>query len=137
MYGWINSCVKQLVIEKFGQAAWDAILEKVSYSPSAVKPIRHEHYPDNETYDLVTACTEVLGVGADTVLEVFGQYFLHFVQEHGYENMLRAQGSSLRYNNIFFTYSSYCNYKFETQTTENGSTILTIYIDTCKLFYQF
>jgi guanylate cyclase soluble subunit beta len=95
MYGWINDCVKKLVITKFGQEAWNSICLKAGIL-NTLEWIRHQYYPDSDTYDLVGAASATLGVEADTVLEVFGQYFMDFVRGHGYENMLRCQGSSLR-----------------------------------------
>ena len=96
MYGWINDCVEKLVIEKFGLEAWHAIKEKAGCTMPDGAWVRLDTYPDGDTVNLVMAAAEALNVGADDVLELFGQYFIQFVKKEGYANLLRCQGDSLK-----------------------------------------
>lgn len=58
--------------------------------------IRYEKYSDELTLRIVYAICEVLGVDFDTVMEVFGQYFMEYVREEGYYHMLSLLGENLR-----------------------------------------
>jgi guanylate cyclase soluble subunit beta len=93
MYGWINGCIRDLVLSKFGEEKWSLISEK---SGCGACWIKHEYYPDKFTFDLVGAGCEVLGVEGAELLEVFGQYFITYCTEKGYANLLRCLGSNLR-----------------------------------------
>ena len=95
MYGWINASLESLVISKFGVDTWKEIREKSGLQISEIWN-RYENYPDSYTYDLVGAATAVLGLEASEILEVFGQYFLRYVKDEGYDNLLRCLGSDLQ-----------------------------------------
>ncbi|KAH6936778.1 hypothetical protein HPB50_021521 [Hyalomma asiaticum] len=47
------------------------------------------------TLKLVAAACEVLGLDLDTCLEAFGEHFLYFCQQHGYDHILRVLGSNM------------------------------------------
>lgn len=96
MLGLINDCTEQLVISKFGIDAWHAIKEKAGCDVKDYGFVRHEPYPDKATVDIVVAAAETLGVSVDDVLELFGQYFLEYTRENGYDNLMKCQGSTLR-----------------------------------------
>jgi hypothetical protein len=95
MYGWINASVESLVVSKFGEDIWLQILEKAGVK---TRPVwnRYDCYPDTSTLDIVSAASAVLGLDAATILEVYGGYFLHYVRDQGYDNLLRCLGSDLQ-----------------------------------------
>jgi hypothetical protein len=96
MLGLINDCTEQLVITKFGLDAWHTIKENAKCDVKDYGFISHGHYPDSATVDLVVAASELLKVDVDDVLELFGQFFLQYTIDKGYDNLLRCQGSNLR-----------------------------------------
>ena len=96
MLGLINDCAEQLVIQKFGIDAWHAIKEAAGCPVKDHGFEQHGHYPDSATVDIVVAAAEALSVTVDDVLELFGQFFLEYTIEKGYDNLLRCQGSTLR-----------------------------------------
>jgi hypothetical protein len=96
MLGLINDCTEQLVITKFGLDAWHTIKENAKCDVKDYGFISHSHYPDSATVDIVVAAAELLKVGVDDVLELFGHFFLQYTIEKGYDNLLRCQGSNLR-----------------------------------------
>ena len=93
MYGLINVAVRDLVVAKFGQPAWDAILAKSEVDESAF--IRMGQNDDAVTYALVGAASEVLDMPASDILQAFGQYWTEFTVEEGYGELLDGFGSTL------------------------------------------
>ncbi|KAH7967804.1 hypothetical protein HPB52_002554 [Rhipicephalus sanguineus] len=57
--------------------------------------LMHKVYTDDMTLKLVAAACEVLGLDLDTCLEAFGEHFLYFCQQHGYDHILRVLGSNM------------------------------------------
>lgn len=58
--------------------------------------LRYKYYPDSDTVELVVAASDVLGISVDEVLYAFGEYFIDYVQDNGYSNVLECLGSNLR-----------------------------------------
>uniref|UniRef100_A0A8C4S0B9 guanylate cyclase n=1 Tax=Erpetoichthys calabaricus TaxID=27687 RepID=A0A8C4S0B9_ERPCA len=91
-YGFINTCLKSLVIEKFGEGAWEKIRDQAGVQDSFMT---HEVYKDVITMRLVDETCKFLEVTPDIVLKQFGEYFFEFCKLSGYDNMLRALGGNL------------------------------------------
>lgn len=96
MLGWINDCVEKLVISKFGLDAWHSIKEKAGCKVPDGGFYKLDVYTDKSTVDLVVAATEVSGLSTEVVLETFGAFFVEYVRDEGYENLLLCQGSNLK-----------------------------------------
>jgi len=96
MFGWINDCTECLVLTKFGNETWQKVKEKAGCEVRDGGFLRYKYYPDSDTVQLVVAASEVLGIGVDDVLFAFGDYFIDYVQENGYSNILECLGSNLR-----------------------------------------
>jgi hypothetical protein len=96
MFGWINDCTECLVLTKFGDETWQQIKEKAGCEVQDGGFLRYKYYPDSDTVDLVVAASEVIGISVDDVLFAFGDYFIDYVQENGYSNVLECLGSNLR-----------------------------------------
>uniref|UniRef100_A0A3Q0QTK8 Guanylate cyclase domain-containing protein n=1 Tax=Amphilophus citrinellus TaxID=61819 RepID=A0A3Q0QTK8_AMPCI len=79
-YGFINACLKSLVVEKFA-GVQDTFLT-------------HEVYKDEITMHLVAEACKLL-VKPDVVLRQFGEYFFEFCKRAGYHHMLRTLGGNL------------------------------------------
>lgn len=58
--------------------------------------MRYKYYPDSDTVELVVAASQVLGISVDDVLHAFGDYFIDYVQDNGYSNVLECLGKNLR-----------------------------------------
>ncbi|MGA1516640.1 MAG: heme NO-binding domain-containing protein [Phycisphaerales bacterium] len=93
MYGMINRAVKGLVVDRYGAETWERI--RVLAKVDEVEFLSMEQYPDELTYRLVAASSEVLGVPADQVLQAFGEYWIEYTAEAGYGEIMRAAGRSL------------------------------------------
>lgn len=58
--------------------------------------MRYKYYSDEDTVKLVVAASEVLRISVDDVLHAFGDYFIDYVQDNGYSNVLECLGSNMR-----------------------------------------
>eukprot|EP00529_Nitzschia_sp_RCC80_P019025 CAMPEP_0113487066 /NCGR_PEP_ID=MMETSP0014_2-20120614/25319_1 /TAXON_ID=2857 /ORGANISM="Nitzschia sp." /LENGTH=514 /DNA_ID=CAMNT_0000380755 /DNA_START=284 /DNA_END=1828 /DNA_ORIENTATION=- /assembly_acc=CAM_ASM_000159 len=97
MFGWINDCTECLVIEKFGQDVWHQIKDEAGCGDVPDGGfLRYKYYPDSDTVSLVVAAAEVLNITVEDVLHAFGDYFVQYVQDNGYSNVLECLGSNLR-----------------------------------------
>ncbi|CAB9521943.1 Guanylate cyclase soluble subunit beta-1 [Seminavis robusta] len=96
MLGWINDCVEKLVLAKFDLDAWHSIKEKAGCKVEDGGFYKLDPYPDQTTVDLVMAAVEVSGLSAEAILETFGAFFVQYVRDEGYDNLLRCQGSNLK-----------------------------------------
>jgi hypothetical protein len=96
MFGWINDCTECLVLKKFGLDTWHQIKSKANCDVPDGGFLRYKYYPDSDTVELVLAASEVLQISVDDVLFAFGDYFIEYVQDNGYSNVLECLGSNLR-----------------------------------------
>lgn len=58
--------------------------------------MRYKCYPDGDTVALVVAASEILNLSVDQVLHAFGDFFVSYVQDNGYSNVLLCLGNNLR-----------------------------------------
>lgn len=94
MYGLVNKAVVDLVVSKFGQETWDAIKKKAEVDIDVF--VSMDAYPDDLTYRLVGAASEVLKIPPEAVLEAFGEWWVLYTAAEGYGPMLDASGKTLR-----------------------------------------
>ena len=93
MYGLINKAIRDLVLSRFGDAKWDEIRRKAEVTDADF--VSMETYPDETTYRLVGAASEVLNRPAEQVLELFGEYWTVYSAEAGYGHLLEFAGNNL------------------------------------------
>lgn len=96
MFGWINDCTECLIISRYGEDTWHQIKEKAKCETIDGGFLRYKYYPDSDTVALVVAASEVIGISVDDVLHEFGDYFIDYVQDNGYSNVLECLGKNLR-----------------------------------------
>ena len=94
MYGLVNKAVVDLVLSKFGQDTWNAIKKKAEVDIDVF--VSMDGYPDEITYRLVGAASEVLKIPPEKVLEAFGEHWVLYTAAEGYGPMLDASGKTLR-----------------------------------------
>lgn len=93
MYGLVNKAVQDLVCDQFGEEAWEAIKRRAGVDTDVF--VSMDAYPDEVTYNLVGAASEVLGATPEDVLKAFGEYWVLYTAREGYGDVLRMAGSSL------------------------------------------
>lgn len=93
MYGLVNKAVEQLVLVHHGEAVWKEIAKKANISQPF---IAMDTYPDQVTFDLVAAASEVLDAPASDILEAFGEHWIRFTVEDGYEGIMSLYGTTVQ-----------------------------------------
>lgn len=94
MYGLVNRAIEQLVIATAGEPAWRQVCARAGVSPDGF--IGMQAYADDLTYRLVGAASEVLGHPPETVLRLFGEYWIVYTAEEGYGELLGRFGDDMR-----------------------------------------
>lgn len=93
MYGLVNKALENFVAEQFGRETWERVVEKSGIDSDLF--ISLKCYPDEWTYKLVGAASEILGVPSDQILAAFGEHWIRFTHEEGYGDLIKASGRSL------------------------------------------
>ncbi|XP_073439441.1 guanylate cyclase soluble subunit beta-2-like [Dendrobates tinctorius] len=92
MYGFINTCLKSLVIEQFGEDTWQKLKSLAEVQDTFMT---YEVYDDVITLRMVKEACRMLNVSEEEVLKLFGAYFFSFCKQSGYDRMLRTLGGNL------------------------------------------
>ena len=96
MLGWINDCLEKLIVQKWGIDAWHNIKKSANIDDIPDNGfLKLEHYPDQSTMHLLTAASVYSGKPPAAIIEEFGAFFVPYIIEQGYENLL-CQGSTLK-----------------------------------------
>ncbi|XP_042342886.1 guanylate cyclase soluble subunit beta-2-like [Plectropomus leopardus] len=91
-YGFINTCLKSLVVEKFGEETWVKLRDEAGVQDTF---LTYEVYKDEITMKLLAETCKLLGIKPEVVLRQFGEYFFEFCKRSGYDHMLRTVGGNL------------------------------------------
>lgn len=94
MYGLVNKAIEDLVVTQFGEDKWEAIKAKAGVDVEVF--VSNEVYPDEITYDLVGAASDILGAPARDILIAFGEFWVLETASKGYGAMMRSGGQSLK-----------------------------------------
>jgi len=94
MYGLVNKAVEDLVISQFGNDKWEAILAKAGLDVEVF--VSNESYPDEMTYQLVGAASEILGLPAEQILIAFGEHWVLHTAVESYGPMMKSGGATLK-----------------------------------------
>ncbi|MFK7860635.1 MAG: heme NO-binding domain-containing protein [Granulosicoccus sp.] len=92
MYGLVNKAVEQMVKCRFGESKWQEITAKANVPQSFVSM---DTYPDEVTYNLVTAASEVLDIPSVDILEAFGEHWIQYTVDEGYGQTMSLYGKSV------------------------------------------
>lgn len=92
MYGLVNKAAQDFIIQDHGMQTWLTIKKKAGVEEDAF--ISMEPYPDEITYNIVGAASEILKVDSGDILENFGRYWIEFTMEDGYAHLLDLAGKT-------------------------------------------
>ena len=92
MYGMVNEGIHTFIKGNYGDSTWLAICNKAGLDRSEFE--RMASYDDAVTYSLVGAIVEHTGLSQDDVLKVFGNYWIEFVNQSNFGNLLRLSGDN-------------------------------------------
>ncbi|XP_067897540.1 guanylate cyclase soluble subunit beta-2-like isoform X1 [Heterodontus francisci] len=135
MYGFINTCLKSLVIEKFGEETWEK-LRIAAGVPDTFMTFKV--YADDNTMRLVEEACKLLDVEPAVVLKQFGEYFFEFCKRSGYDHMLRTLGGNLMefienldalHSYLSLSYQEMNAPSFRVEKNEDSSMLLHYYSD--------
>lgn len=93
MYGMINKAVEELVRRAAGDESWHRVKAQAGITEAAF--IDMESYPDDVTYRLVAAASDVLSMPPEDVLAAFGEHWVLYTAQEGYGDLLAMGGDTL------------------------------------------
>ncbi len=96
MLGWINDCLENLIIAKFGVQTWQAVKDEAGCDVKDNGFLKLENYHDESTVVLIEAVSALTGIAMSEVYRIFGAYFVHYSMNEGFENLLFCQGRTLK-----------------------------------------
>ncbi|XP_042312027.1 guanylate cyclase soluble subunit beta-2-like isoform X1 [Sceloporus undulatus] len=135
MYGFINTCLKSLVVEKYGEEIWEKLRVQTGVEDTF---LTFEVYRDEITMQLIDKACKILDVPPDMVLKQFGEYFFEFCKRSGYDHMLRTLGGNLYefienldalHSYLSLSYQKMNAPSFRVEKNEDGSMHLHYYSD--------
>jgi hypothetical protein len=89
----VNKAVEEMVCMHHGEAVWEQIKAKAGVDVEVF--MSNEGYPDEITYSLVGAASEVLNLPAEKILQAFGEHWVLHTAQQGYGGLMQAAGKSL------------------------------------------
>lgn len=134
MYGLVNQAVEDFVRRGFGDEAWKRIRDKAGVNLEMF--VSMDSYPDEVTYQLVGAASEVLGLEAAQILEAFGEHWVLYNAKEGYGQMLSMFGSSLEefllnldnmHSHVGLTFPALRPPSFQVERVDGGRSLLLHY----------
>ena len=93
MYGMVNSALMDLLVANHGEAIWLKVKSKADVEDEMF--ISTESYPDEMTYRLVDAASEVLDRPAGEILNQFGRWWVLETARNNYGHLLKFGGRNL------------------------------------------
>ena len=93
MYGMVNRAMEDMVVDGWGEAAWERVKARAGVDVEVF--VGTQAYPDDVTYGLVGAASEVLALPAVEVLERFGVHWVTRTAADGYGPLMDAGGKTL------------------------------------------
>ncbi|MBB5350890.1 hypothetical protein HNR46_001124 [Haloferula luteola] len=93
MYGLVNRAIRDLITTRFGDDAWHHIKQRAGIEVEIF--ILNESYPDEMTYDLVSASVEELGIPRTEMLRMFGEFWALDTASGPYGALITACGTTL------------------------------------------
>ncbi|XP_042190318.1 guanylate cyclase soluble subunit beta-2-like [Callorhinchus milii] len=135
MYGFINTCLKSLVVEKFGEETWEKLRAQADVEDTFMT---YQIYDDAITLRLVHEACKILGASSESILKLFGEYFFSFCKMSGYDRMLHTLGGSLMefienldalHSFLSLTYQEMNAPSFRAEKGEDGRMLLHYYSD--------
>jgi hypothetical protein len=94
MYGWVNGCLRGMLLSRYGEDIWNQIAIKagVDTCPDWGDTA---YSTDQVFFSITKAAVEVVGISESKVLEMYGIFFLEYVRDKGYEKLLLCLGNDI------------------------------------------
>ena len=97
MYGWVHNCLKETIVNLVGEDKWNEICLRAAVTEDKVGLFEKTQYSaDEEYFSLVKAALEVLPhLSEQDLYDMYGDYFISYIQNNGYEAYLLTFGDNL------------------------------------------
>ena len=82
MYGMVNKLLIDVLVNEYGSETWSKIEKRSGVDGGYI--IGMEQYPDDVTYNIVGAASEIVGVSAEQLLEMFGKKWVEMTAKGDY-----------------------------------------------------
>lgn len=92
MYGMVNKAIQAMVLEQYGEDKWDEVLKKANVGIDVF--VSMDAYPDEITYKIVGAISEVLNISASNFLEELGVFWVKYTSEGDYKDLFDMAGDN-------------------------------------------
>lgn len=93
MYGMVNNALMDLLIAHYGEPIWLQIKTKAGVEDDIF--VSTDSYPDEITYRLVSAASEIIDLPAEKVLHLFGRWWVLETATRHYGHLMKTVGRSL------------------------------------------
>jgi len=93
MYGMVNKAIEEMLVMHHGEDLWEKVKAKAGVAVEVF--ISNEAYPDELTYALVAAASEILNESPEKILHAFGEHWITHTAQAGYGGLMRAAGRSI------------------------------------------
>lgn len=94
MYGLLLESVENYIKEKYGEDVWEKIRKMSHVETMAFST--HKRYSENIIPDIARACSIVLDLPEEEIMDSFGVSFVTFVGQYGYDKILSVLGRNMR-----------------------------------------
>jgi len=93
MYGMVNKAIEDMITSQHGEELWERVRARAGVNVEVF--ISNESYPDEITYGLVVAASEILEQPAADILHAFGEWWVLKTANEGYGALMKAAGKTL------------------------------------------
>ncbi len=94
MYGLVNRSMKEYITLHFGDGVWEKVKETAGIETDTY--ISNRGYDDQETYAIVGALSQHVGLTPTEILEEFGVHWILHTGRKGYSELFEAGGENLQ-----------------------------------------
>ncbi len=95
MYGMVNKAAQEFIESQFGNETWQQVKQKADLGILGSEFELLKQYPDQITYSIVDAASEILDLPTAAVLETFGEFWIGFARRSGYESLMDSAGTNI------------------------------------------
>ena len=93
MFGMVNKAIEDMVRHHHGDDAWEQL--KIRAGVDVEMFLSDEPYPDEITFRLVAAASDMTGTASDDILSAFGRHWISYTAQEGYGPLMTAAGQTI------------------------------------------
>jgi Haem-NO-binding len=93
MYGMVNLAIQEFLCDRYGHDRWTAI--RATIPKETDRFLTMEQYPDQLSFDIMTAASDLIAKPISQLLEELGEYWIAFAQRSGYGDLMDVLGEDL------------------------------------------